>query len=73
MKKWHCHHVDWPQLVPGLANLTVDASDRLVQPLPPLAVLSPDLDSGCASELVKESPTDSAIVCDVGVDALDNT
>lgn len=69
--------MDWPQLDPGLANSTVDASDRLVQPLPPLgvalAVLSLDLDSGCASELVKESPMDSAIVCGVGADALNNT
>lgn len=55
----------------------MDASDRLVLPLPllvvVLAALSPDLGSDCAAELAKESPTDSAIVCAVGADVLGNT
>lgn len=30
VKRWHCHHVDWPQLVLGLANSMEGASSHLV-------------------------------------------
>lgn len=69
--------MDWLLHGSGLANSTVDASCRLVQSLQPLAVapgaLSLDLGSDCAAELVKVSPTDSAIVYGVGAGVLDNT